>query len=55
MTITEFIAVIGIQTVILGGLLGALWRKLDSLSKDHVSLARELSELRGELRGKGTL
>ncbi len=27
-------------------------RKIDALAKDHQSLARELSELRGEIRGR---
>ena len=27
-------------------------RKIDALGKDHQSLARELSELRGEIRGR---
>ncbi len=27
-------------------------RKIDALAKDHRSLARELSELRGEIRGR---
>ena len=27
-------------------------RKIDALAKDHQNLARELSELRGEIRGR---
>ena len=27
-------------------------RKIDGLAKDHQALARELSELRGEIRGR---
>ena len=27
-------------------------RKIDTLAQDHQSLARELSELRGEIRGR---
>ena len=33
-------------------LFGRLEKKVDDLARDHQSLARELSELRGEIRGR---
>ena len=33
-------------------LIGRTDRKIDDLAKDHRELARELSELRGEIRGR---